>query len=110
MKHFVWILVAVLLLAHHDFWFWNDDRLVFGFLPIGLFYHVFISIAAACVWFLAVTMAWPRELDEEATQRFSSQLTTRHSTGTLRSDDQTLVEEDLTVRGDNTVRTDEEPS
>ena len=31
MKHVVWILVVVLLLLHHDFWFWNDDRLLFTF-------------------------------------------------------------------------------
>ena len=35
------LLATVLLYAlHQDFWFWREARpLVFGFLPIGLFYH-----------------------------------------------------------------------
>ena len=58
-------MVVILLIIHQDFWFWNDDRLVFGFMPIGLFYHACISISAAIVWFLATQFAWPAELEQD---------------------------------------------
>ncbi|HUP41383.1 MAG TPA: hypothetical protein VM115_14765 [Vicinamibacterales bacterium] len=33
-------LVVLVYVLHHDFWFWREARpLVFGFLPVGLFYH-----------------------------------------------------------------------
>ena len=41
---------------------WDDDRLVAG-MPIGLTYHIGISVAASGVWLLACLFAWPRELD-----------------------------------------------
>ena len=63
MKILVWSLVALLIVAHQDFWFWDDDRLVLGFLPIGLFYHVCHSIAAGIVWWMACTFAWPKNLE-----------------------------------------------
>ena len=65
MKYFVWILVVALLIAHQDNWNWNDDRLVFGFMPMGMFYHVLISLAAGFVWFLVCVFAWPCELKED---------------------------------------------
>ena len=38
-----WLLLYVL---HQDFWFWREARpLVFGFLPIGLFYHAAFTVA-----------------------------------------------------------------
>lgn len=65
MKAVVWGLVLLLVVIHQDIWFWNDDRLVFGFMPITLAYHAGISIAASIVWFLAIQFAWPEGLDEE---------------------------------------------
>jgi hypothetical protein len=59
MKFVVMALVAGLLVAHQDYWNWNDSRLVMGFLPVGLAYHLGISLAAAAVWIFAVTWAWP---------------------------------------------------
>jgi hypothetical protein len=56
------ILVLVLLIFHQDNWFWTDDTLVFGFMPIALFWHAGISIGATLTWFLATKIAWP--LDE----------------------------------------------
>lgn len=65
MKTFVYILVAVLLIAHHDFWNWHRaEPLVLGFIPIGLAYHAGISLAAGLVWFLATRFCWPHEVDE----------------------------------------------
>ncbi len=52
-------LVLLLLILHQDNWFWDDGRLIFGFMPIGLFYHACISIAASATWFLATRIAWP---------------------------------------------------
>ena len=45
-KYWVWGLILGLVLLHQDVWFWTDDRLVFGFLPVGLFYHICLSIVS----------------------------------------------------------------
>ena len=45
-----WIALVVLMILHHDWWFWNDGRLLFGFLPVGLGYHALISLTAAGLW------------------------------------------------------------
>ncbi len=66
MKYVVWLLVVLLMILHQDTWNWNSDRLVFGFVPITLLYHMCISTAAAAVWYLAVVFAWPGELEVEA--------------------------------------------
>lgn len=66
MKYVIWILIVLLLVLHQDNWLWNDDRLVFGFMPIGLCYHAGISVAASMTWFLAAAFAWPRPLQESA--------------------------------------------
>lgn len=63
MKNVIWFLVILLIILHQDYWFWYDDTLVFGFIPIGLFYHALISIAAGVVWYLATVYAWPEELE-----------------------------------------------
>ena len=44
------LLVVVFYALHQDFWFWREARpLVFGFLPIGLFYHAaFTASAVVC--------------------------------------------------------------
>ena len=59
----VWGLVVLLAILHQDVWLWENRTLVFGFLPIGLAYHAGFSIAAACVWALALKFAWPDELE-----------------------------------------------
>jgi len=59
MFYVVWALVALLIVLHQDFWFWNDPTLYFGFLPTSLLYHLGLSIAAAAVWWLATIYAWP---------------------------------------------------
>jgi hypothetical protein len=52
-------LVVLLLILHQDNWFWTSNTLLFGFLPIGLFWHACISIGATFTWFLATKIAWP---------------------------------------------------
>lgn len=61
-----WALVALLAILHYDFWNWNDRSLVFGFVPIGLFFQVLISIGAAIAWALVVRFAWPSHVEEWA--------------------------------------------
>lgn len=63
MKHVVWILIVVLLVLHQDNWNWTNDHMVFGFVPIGLFYHACISIAAGITWYLATQFCWPTDLE-----------------------------------------------
>ncbi len=62
----VWGIVLVLAIIHQDFWYWDDRTLVFGFLPIGLFYHALLSVACAVTWALAVKFAWPHHIEEWA--------------------------------------------
>ncbi len=59
MKIVIWGLIILLVILHQDFWFWEDGRLVFGFIPITLLYHSGISVAAGFVWFLATIFIWP---------------------------------------------------
>ncbi|MFT7642584.1 MAG: hypothetical protein ACI9G1_004342 [Pirellulaceae bacterium] len=58
-------IVILLLAVHQDFWNWDNDSLVLGFLPVGLFYHACISIAAGFTWYLATIFAWPVDLAED---------------------------------------------
>jgi hypothetical protein len=64
---FVVIIVAIVYALHQDVWFWRSARpLVFGFLPIGLFYHAVYTLAAsALLWFL-VRWYWPSHLETSA--------------------------------------------
>ena len=65
----MWILcagVVALAILHQDVWFWDDRRIVLGFLPIGLAYHAGFSLAAACLWAGAVRFAWPNEIERWA--------------------------------------------
>ena len=62
------VAVAALYILHQDIWFWRSPYLVFGFIPIGLFYHGLFSIAAAFLLWLLVSYAWPYHLEEEVEQ------------------------------------------
>lgn len=60
------LLVVAVYLLHQDFWNWRRiEPLVFGFLPIGLAYHVGYSLVAAITMAVLVRYAWPRHLDED---------------------------------------------
>lgn len=65
MRKLVYGLIILLLILRHDFWWWDSAYLVFGFVPIGLFYQAMISLAAGVLWALAVKYCWPKGLDEE---------------------------------------------
>jgi hypothetical protein len=61
MKTLVWILVFLLVVLHQDEFFWESRHLVAGFLPIGMAWHIGISLASAVVWYLATRYAWPAD-------------------------------------------------
>ena len=57
-------IVAALYALHQDIWFWRQARpLVFGVLPIGLFYHAAFTLATAAGMWLLVRLLWPAELE-----------------------------------------------
>ena len=61
-----WLLTGLVLLVivlHQDSWFWTDKTLVFGFIPIGLAYHIGYAFVASATLALLVKFAWPRELE-----------------------------------------------
>ena len=67
----VFVVIAIYVL-HQDFWFWRTARpLIFGFLPVGLFYHALFSVVASGVMWLLVTYAWPSHLEQEIEERES---------------------------------------
>lgn len=74
MKYFVWGTIVLLVVVHQDIWFWDDSTLIFGFMPIGLLWHVGISIAAGITWFMATRYCWPSLVkdDPSATEGGSS--------------------------------------
>jgi hypothetical protein len=58
--------LVLLYVLHQDFWNWRRALpLVFGFVPIGLFYPVCYSLAAVALMALLVRYAWPDHLDPE---------------------------------------------
>lgn len=72
MRYVVWMLIVLLIVLYQDNWLWDDPTLIGGILPIGLVYHMGISVAAAVVWYLATVYCWPAEL-EESTPREGGQ-------------------------------------
>lgn len=62
------LVLAVLLLyvLHQDIWFWTTARpLIFGVIPVGLFYHACFSVAATLLMWALVVHAWPAHLERE---------------------------------------------
>jgi hypothetical protein len=58
------LLVAAMYVVHQDFWFWRQARpLLFGFVPVGLFYHVCYTLAVSFIMWLLVRYAWPSHLE-----------------------------------------------
>jgi len=60
------LIVLVLYALHQDVWFWRDARpLVFGFMPIGLFYHAAYTVGLSFAFWLLVRLIWPSHLDSD---------------------------------------------
>ncbi len=67
------IAVLVLYVLHQDIWFWRRARpFVFGFIPIGLFYHACFAVAASLVLWMLVKYAWPAHLEDEVSLEVSN--------------------------------------
>jgi hypothetical protein len=61
------LITALVYVLHQDFWFWRTARpLVFGFLPIGLFYHATYTAGIAIFMWFMVRRFWPSHLEESA--------------------------------------------
>lgn len=59
------LLVLTVYLLHQDCWNWKQaGPLLFGFLPVGLWYHGVYSLIAAAMMAALVKLAWPKELEE----------------------------------------------
>lgn len=59
--------VVVLYALHQDSWFWLEARpLVFGFVPVGLFYHACYTVTAALLMWILALYAWPLHLEQDA--------------------------------------------
>jgi len=59
------VMVAAVYVLHQDFWNWQRiEPLRFGFLPVGLAYHVAYSILAALMMAVLVRFAWPAHLEQ----------------------------------------------
>ncbi|MCH2210820.1 MAG: DUF3311 domain-containing protein [Fuerstiella sp.] len=60
-RYVIWLLILLLVILHQDLWLWSDGRLIMGFLPAGLAYHIGLTIAAAVTWWLATKLVWPAD-------------------------------------------------
>ncbi|MFV1994730.1 MAG: DUF3311 domain-containing protein [Verrucomicrobiales bacterium] len=60
------LIFVALAVLHQDSWNWDRADLVFGFMPIGLFYHACYSVVAAAFWFVVIRFAWPSRLERWA--------------------------------------------
>ena len=59
------LVIASVYLIHQDVWNWTRvEPLLFGFLPIGLWYHAAYSLLASALMWLLVKFAWPKSLEE----------------------------------------------
>jgi hypothetical protein len=73
-KKLLVVVVVVLYVLHQDIWFWRTAHpLVFGFVPIGLFYQACFSAAASLVMWMLVKYAWPSHLEREVEQSVSKE-------------------------------------
>jgi hypothetical protein len=67
-RYLVWTAVIALMILHQDFWLWDNKSLLFGFLPVGLAYHMAFSLCAGLIWALAVKFAWPEHIEQWASE------------------------------------------
>ncbi len=63
MKYLAILLVALLLVAHQDYWQWGRDDLVLGFLPYTMAWHMGLCLVSAVVWVWITLICWPKHLD-----------------------------------------------
>jgi hypothetical protein len=55
-----WITVIVFYLLRHDFWNWDKiEPLLFGWMPVGLWYHLLYVVLSAGVIYIFTKCCWP---------------------------------------------------
>ena len=60
------VALAALYALHQDVRFWRSARpLLFGFLPVGLWYHAAYCVVASIFMWVLTQVAWPGHLEEE---------------------------------------------
>jgi hypothetical protein len=60
------VLVFGFYALHQDIWFWRTAQpVVFGVLPVGLFYHAAYTAAISLLMWGLVKLAWPGHLDDD---------------------------------------------
>jgi hypothetical protein len=68
-KRFVYLLILIMMFLHFDFWNWGKSYpIFFGWMPIGLFYHVVYCIAYMGVLLLLNRWCWQKPRNESWTQ------------------------------------------
>ena len=67
MKRALLITACIVLYAlHQDFWLWRTAHpLIFGFVPIGLFYHGCYTVLISLLMWTLVRYAWPAHLERD---------------------------------------------
>jgi hypothetical protein len=69
-RSWAFVLVLVVYLLHQDVWFWDRARpVIFGILPIGLFYHVVYTAGLSVMLWWLVRTFWPAHLDDGPSAR-----------------------------------------
>ncbi len=68
MKWLLTLMVVAVVVLHQDCWLWKDNRLVLGFVPVGLAYHLAYSVLAALTMTVLVRCAWPSHLEVDESQ------------------------------------------
>ena len=62
---FLTLIFLLVLFLRHDYWNWHTPGyLLFGFLPIGLWWQALVTLLASIMMWLMVTLAWPSHLEE----------------------------------------------
>lgn len=68
-----WVLVFALLICHQDYWQWERNEIVFGFMPYTMAYNIGISLATAVLWIFVCTALWPKHLEDLAAEQGGDQ-------------------------------------
>ena len=55
-----WLFIFALIVLHHDFWQWSSvEPILFGWMPVALWYHAAYSVLAILALYLLSCWAWP---------------------------------------------------
>ena len=60
----VWLVILLIVVLRHDFWFWQDPRIQFG-LPVSLLYQLMYCFALSFAMNWIIRRSWPPYLEEE---------------------------------------------